>query len=59
MFDGEFASLDAIYKTNKIQCPKPIKVIYEYLILLFVSKALPYLSFLGHETSSNNVLLGS
>ena len=26
MFDGEFASLQAIRNTNTVNCPKPIKV---------------------------------
>ena len=28
MFDGEFASLKALYNTNIVRVPKPIKVSY-------------------------------
>lgn len=31
MFDGEFASLNAIYETQTIRVPKPIKVDFGFL----------------------------
>lgn len=40
MFDGEFASLEAMHSTNTIHVPKPIMVIFKPNFFFYTSKML-------------------